>query len=70
MEKLKVEVNKRKEYELKISEEYQKLLRNYQFIEQENRTLKGEEYNTENELSFMKKNSIKEKEVKNIIKIR
>lgn len=68
MEKLKSELNKRKEYELRVSEEYQKLLRNYQYLEQENRTLKGEDYNSENELNLIKKNSIKEKEVKNINK--
>jgi hypothetical protein len=58
IEKLRIEINKRKEYELKISEEYQKLLRNFQVVEQENKALKGE-----NESSISKKKSIKESEV-------
>ncbi len=58
IEKLRIDINKRKEYELKISEEYQKILRNYQVLEQENKTLKGE-----NEFSISKKKSIKESEV-------
>lgn len=55
-----MEINKRKEFELKISEEYEKLLRNFQLLEQENKTLKGV---NENDSSIFKKKSIKESEV-------
>ncbi len=68
IEKLKIEINKRQEYEFKLSEEYQRLNINFQQIEQENKIFKGEEYNAENESNINKKNSIKEKEVKNILK--
>jgi len=48
---------------LKVSEEYQKLLRNFQVLEQENKTLKGFSEKDENDSTINKKKSIKESEV-------
>ncbi len=60
-EKLKIEIAKRREYELKITEEYEKIMRCLNEIREENSKLK------ENS-NFMlhKSNSLKENEVNNI----
>lgn len=62
-EKLKIELSKFKEYEIKISEEYQKLFRKYQGLEKEVLWSK-ETKNIINNSDCIKSNSLKEAEVK------